>query len=844
MKHLSLTLLLAIMTPAIFAQQDWRIMIQNPDMDFEEVRSAFYNEFGELPGARGSGWKQFKRWEYFLEPRLDNHGKKPDPRTLYEELQRARLQQQYRGGAGDWQLLGPIDEPQNGNGVSIGRVSAIAFHPLDTNVIWAGAPSGGAWRSEDNGISWTPMTDNLPNIGVSEIVFNPNNPDTIYMATGDGSSSDTYSFGVMMTTDGGQTWDTTGLSFSMNQSRNIRRMIIDPNNPNILLVATNGGIFRTADAGITWFNVKSGNFADLEFKPNNSDTVYASTSSGSTPFFVSYNNGQSWTVSTTGMNTNAMQRVKIDISAAAPNVVYALASGSDQGMEGLYRSNNSGATWNLVASTPNLLGYSEFGTDEGGQGWYSMELAVSPLDENIVRVGGINIWKSTNGGNTFNIEAHWTADNGVYVHADQHRAVYHPTTGQFYAGCDGGLYRRSHFFNGYESISSGMSITQFYRLACAYTDPTIVMSGAQDNGTMLWKNNIWKEVFGGDGMEAMIDPQDDNIMFCTTQGGNLYKSSDGGFNFSDNLSPAEGAWVTPFMLQPGNAEVVYAAAGPRVYRSDAGGSDWWEFSPTLITLSSGPLTMLDVATSNTEYVVAGSPRTIYISKDLGGTWDNILGGLPGPQMSYVAFDPLNENTLWVTFSGYSNGQKVYRSTDAGETWTNMSMNLPNLPANCVEIERSTIGGVYVGTDVGVYYWDESLTEWEPYMTGLPNVIVNEMEIHEPSQTIRAATYGRGVWESPTRNFLNVGIETPTERSRDLVSIWPNPTTETVNIQFNGNVEAQPMHVMDAVGRKVIQNLNSNLDNSVSVGIQPLQNGVYYIVNDEGLMLGRFIVNKN
>ncbi|MCF8465359.1 MAG: hypothetical protein K9G41_10980 [Flavobacteriales bacterium] len=832
--------LLAMQTKA----QNWRDMIGNPNANFRDVQAAFYSEFGDEVGKKGSGWKQFKRWEWFMEQRLSESGKMPNPKLIYEEVKRADLQKQFRGANGDWQLVGPIEEPTNGSGRSIGRISAIAFHPTDTNQIWAGAPSGGLWKSEDNGQSWEPLTDNLLNIGVAELVINPHHPDTMYLASGDGSTGDTYSYGVMISVDGGQSWDTTGLSFGVNEGRNIRRMILDSTNTNVLIAASTNGIYRTQDAGTTWQLVQSGNFCDVEFKPYSHDTVYATTSSlSSPPIYVSHDNGLSWAPSVNGMNIAGMGRCKVAVTKAAPDMVYLLATNSASSYQGLYRSTDAGANWTLMSDSPNILGYSEFGSDEDGQGWYSMELAVSPINPNEVRVGGINTWKSNDGGTSFLIESHWYGANGSYIHADQHRAEYHPITNQFYAGNDGGLYKRSYIFNGYESICSGMSITQFYRLGNAASDPTIILAGAQDNGTFRWKNNIWAGVNGGDGMEAMIHPTNPFIMYATIQNGELHKSTDGGVTFGDDIAPVPGAWVTPFMMEPGDPQVIYSASGSKVYRSEDAGSTWFEFSPALTTVNSGQLIMLDVATSNTEYVVAGSSRTIRITKDLGGTWTNILNGLASNNMTYVAFDPLDEETIWVTFSGYTDARKVYRSHNAGQTWENMSMNLPNLPVNCIEIERSSTGGVYVGTDVGVYYWDSTLSEWEPYMTGLPNVIVNELEIHEATHTIRAATYGRGIWETDTRNTINVGIE-ETKPASSILSVWPNPASDFVQIEFPQDVKPENLILIDAYGRTVRESLNPNLQNQLRIGIQGLADAVYYIASaKDRRLVGRFIVSR-
>ena len=185
MKVLKLFLVVAIGLLATQSQaQDWREMISDPNANFNEVKAAFYAEFGEEVGKKGSGWKQFKRWEWFMEQRLSENGKLPNSKLIYDEVKRADLQKQFRGTNGDWQLLGPTGAPSNGSGQSIGRISAIAFHPTDTNQLWAGAPAGGLWKSDDNGLSWDPLTDDLLNIGVAELVINPHNTDTMYLATG------------------------------------------------------------------------------------------------------------------------------------------------------------------------------------------------------------------------------------------------------------------------------------------------------------------------------------------------------------------------------------------------------------------------------------------------------------------------------------------------------------------------------------------------------------------------------------------------------------------------------------------------------------------------------------
>ncbi len=839
LKHIVVAALIAVCSNA--NAQNWRTMLDDPNAEFSEIQAAFYAEFGDEAGAKGSGWKQFKRLEWFKQQRLDERGQMPNPRLIYQEVKRAEMQKEFRGTSGDWSLIGPIEEAQNDNGRSIGRVCAVAFHPTDSSQMWAGSPSGGLWKSTDNGLSWQTLTDELTNLGVSDIIINPQYPDSMYMSTGDGSSGDTYTYGVLRSTDGGLSWDTTGLSFDVSASRNIRRLILDSTHTNVLIAAATNGIYRTEDAGDTWTKVQSGNFSDLEFKPYNHDTVYATAVDAAVPFFISVDNGQSWTASSTGIPNGTIYRAKIAVTKADPNVIYMEAcTETDYGHAGLYRSLDAGATWELRSDNPNIMNGDEFGAGGGGQGWYSMDIAVSQTDPNEIRVGGINLWKSIDGGATFQLEGHWFGANGTYVHADHHRLEYHPITGQFYTGCDGGLYRRSHYFNGFECISSEMSITQFYRIGMSQQDPTLLMAGAQDNGTLRWKEGIWSAVSGGDGMECFFNPENNDVAYASYQNGVLRKSTNGGSSFNDLDLPGPGSWVTPFMEEPVDPQVLYAPLRHRVYRSDDAGGSWYSVSPTLTTVSSGTLVAFDVAQTNTEYLVAAAGGRISITKDLGGSWQNITSGLPSSNITFVSFDPFDENIVWVTLSGYSNGNKVFRSINAGENWENMSMNLPNLPVNCIEIERSSTGGVYVGTDVGVYYWDREQTEWIPFMTGLPNVIVNELEILESENLIRAATFGRGIWESETRNFINVGIQEVNTDIHLNVNIWPNPASDKIQIDFSETDQPINFDILDAFGRVTRQNLNPLKKNNLIVDIQSLASGVYYLKSDQNMLIGRFI----
>jgi photosystem II stability/assembly factor-like uncharacterized protein len=212
-------------------------------------------------------------------------------------------------------------------------------------------------------------------------------------------------------------------------------------------------------------------------------------------------------------------------------------------------------------------------------------------------------------------------------------------------------------------------------------------------------------------------------------------------------TPAEGSWVSPWLQDPIQPSTIYAATD-KVYKSSNQGATWNAISGSLAGIEK--FTVLKVAPSNTNFIYAGSGVKLYRTNDGGLTWTDITAGLPVATnyLTDLAVHDSNPNIVYVTFSGYVEGQKVYKTDDAGSNWTNISGTLPNIPADTVVHEKRDDNPLYVGTDDGVYYRNDNLSDWIPFKQGLPNVIVDQLEIHYPTKIIRAATYGRGIWQAP------------------------------------------------------------------------------------------------
>lgn len=740
------------MLVSIVKSQRWVEMMQDPKANFYDIKKEFEDYWKNRPYERAKGYKQFKRWAHFVEPRVYPTGNMALASRGYayenfqEFLNNNSTAKNLATAApsattANWTPLGPFGSPANGDA---GRLQCIRFHPLGTNTIYVGTAAGGLWQSADNGTTWSTNTDQLASLGIADIAINPTNPSVMYIATGDNDAGDTYATGVLKSTDGGVTWNSTGLSWTTSQIRRIGRLLINPLNPNTLIAATSVGVYRSLNAGVSWNMTLAGNFKDAEYKPGDTTVIYAG---GGGNLYKSINGGTSYTTISLG-SINSLNRTAIAVTPADPNYVYVLGSkASDNSFGGLFLSTNSAGTFSTMSTTPNLFGWNTSGTDASGQGWYDIAIGASPTNANEITVGGVNTWKSTNGGSTWTLNTHWYGGGGKpYVHADLHDVQYTNGT-TCYLGTDGGIARTTNSGSTWNTINGTMNISQQYRLGNSASTAGRIVTGHQDNGTNLSNGTAWSEIYGGDGADCFIDWSNNNIIIASYVNGDFQKSTNGGSTWGAIQSGLTGsaAWIAPITQNPSNANIFYCGY-QQVYKSTNKGGTWTQLGSLG---SSGDVLHIKVVPSNTNVIYASRAASIYKTTDGGLTWSGITGTLPvgSVQISDIAVDNLNPNNVYVTLSGYSAGNKVFYSNNGGISWTNYSAGLPNIPANCIVYQNNSAGAVYVGTDVGVYYRELSMSSWMPYMSGLPNVVVDELEIYYPTGKIRAATYGRGTWES-------------------------------------------------------------------------------------------------
>jgi PKD repeat protein/photosystem II stability/assembly factor-like uncharacterized protein len=731
----------------------WITMMQDPSVNFFKVQRAFNIYWQGRPITKGCGWKPFKRWEYMMMSRMNPDGSRPAADETFNAYM--ALKKNVRSSNGNWISEGPAEIPAPGPAgyEGLGRLNVVGFHPTDANKIYVGSPAGGMWQSSDGGQTWESHTDTLPTLGVSAIIIDKNNPDIIFIGTGDRDAGDAPGMGVFMSTDGGQTWSITNTGMG---NKTVGKLLQHPSNTQILLAATTGGIYRSTDGGSTWTQSKTGSFKDIVFKPGDPNIVYAAADAN---FFRSTDNGVNFTQINSGLTGG--QRGAIAVTAANASYVYFLVSGNDSGFKGLYRSTDSGLNFTARSTSPNIMDWSCDGSGSGGQGWYDLAIAASPVNADEIYAGGVDVWKSTNGGTSWVINSHWYGGCAVpAVHADCHFLGYNPVDGQLYAGNDGGIYSTGDHGVTWTDHTVGLTIGQIYKLGQSQTLQDKIINGFQDNGSYIHLDSGWIAAGGGDGMECAVDQFDASYTYHTIYYGDIYRRKNntnevhvaGNGVFGINES---GSWVTPFILHETNSNTMFAGYKNiwRCTNIKGNSPTWVKISNNLAGSNSTDLAVLEQSPADTNVLYAVRYDNKFFRtdncNDAVPVWIDLTTNLPtSGTPSDVEASPLDPDIVYILM-----GKNSYKSINKGMTWTVISGNLTGIHLNSIAYDKNSQEGLYVGTDAGVYYKDQTTGGWIPFSQGLPaNGKVTEVEIYyDPvsvaNNRISASTYGRGLWQS-------------------------------------------------------------------------------------------------
>ena len=732
---------------------------------------------------KGSGFKPFKRWEYHWSNNVNEQGYLITPQELWDawrekNIAKANHKSTMAVPPSNWEPIGPTQNAQPNSTMARGRVNIVHVDPSNPNTIYFGTPGGGIWKSTDAGATWTPMSDYLPQLGVSGIAVDYSDSNIIYIATGDKDASDTYSVGVLKSTDGGVTWNTTGLTFT-NTNSFAGDIVIHPTNNQILWCATSVGIYKTTNAGTSWTMVQAGDFSQgsLRLKPNDPTTIYASgyTGSGTSGFYRFYkstNSGDSFTTSTLlGMpNTQSLAgRMILDVTPANSNYVYALIAKGNNSFQGIYKSTNSGANFTKVSNTTNIL--------ESSQAWYDLAFAASPTNAEEVYTGCLNVWKSTNGGASSTKINNWSTYNATFTHADIHYLGFHGN--KLYCGSDGGIYMSDNNAASFSDLTGEAQIGQFYKISVAKQSANNIAGGLQDNGGFAYNNNTWRGYHGGDGMDNAINPLNPNQYYgFIYYGQNMYISNDAGVSLSSAVSgPSgeQGDWVTPMSM---NSQGELFAGFTKLYKLV---NNAWVQQSTTIGSGNIICIAIDPMNDNNMYVSLKNSGNLYKSTDKGITF-NLVYTASTPIES-IDVHSSNSNIVYLT-TKYTYGQ-VLVSNNGGTTFTDITNGIPNIGKRIIVHQgRNSLNPIYVGTTLGVYYKDDTMSAFEPFDTNLPNVDVRDLEINLEDSKLIAGTYGRGVWQT------DIPVEVPNndvklENISSPINVSCGSVTPSIQVKNNG-----------------------------------------------------------
>ena len=732
----------------VIFSQSWKDMLDDPSYNVYDVVNEAESYFQNIDiTKKGSGWKKYQRWLFENEPKFYPSGDRMqvDPHyasKAYKNFLKTNPSAQKSIFESEWEELGPyyIEEVTGHYAVGLGRVESFYIDD-DPNIIYLGSRSGGFWKTSNGGESWSNTTDDLIATGVNSIAVNPNDSNKILINVRNSDNGTTH--GIYYSIDGGDTWNITNFNpenlnwGGLGTNDRINLIKYHPSIPNLVFIATSKGLYRSSDNLLTWQMFGSGwdNFSQIDFHPTNSSIIYASKTNNDLNIYISTDAGITFNTSgsiegfSNGNIITNNSNIKISISGDCENCIYIGSS------DGIWKSSDLGDNFDLISGTyiDEISNYGAF--------------AVSDVNSDVILYGDIDTHMSFDGGANFEKTTFWAQGNsnydqtGTYVHADLRGAVC--KDGVFWVNTDGLLCKSED--NGLTwEIFEGQSIRENYNLGVSQSNHYRTISGSQDNGTSIKTENNWIEFYGADGMEGIIHPLNDDWMIGSVQFGGKRRTKDGGITQDSGGSLENGAWIAPLFFHPNDQMKIYAL-GDKVTVSQDFGSTWTDLgTPFGLTES---INYATIAENNSNIIAVTRGSQIKLSMDGGLTFSSINSNLPDNYITDVVFDPNNDDIIVVTYGSYNaNNNKVFISYNQGSAWENITYNLGNLPVRSVVVDHTENSNIYLGTEIGVYKKAMSSQTWELYSQGLPNMSILELDIVYGSNTLRAATWGRGLWE--------------------------------------------------------------------------------------------------
>ena len=697
-----------------------------------------------------------------------------------------------------------------------GRISDVAVDPTDRSVWYVATASGGVWKTENSGTTWTPIFDGEGSYAIGCVTLDPANPHVVWVGSGENNSQRSvgYGDGVYKSLDGGKSWKNMGLA----TSAHIGRILIDPRDSDTVYVAAQGplwsaggerGLYKTTDGGETWSAMleidEHTGVTDVVMDPRDPDVLYAATWQRRRHVAILYgggpgssvhkstDGGATWRKIDKGLPSEDKGRIGLAISPMRPDVVYAWVESLDD-VGGFFRSTDRGESWERRSDYYN------------SSGQYYGELFADPHQFDRVYAVDTVLHITDDGGKTFR------TIGSESKHVDNHALAFDPTDAEhLLVGCDGGLYETWDGGQTYR-FTSNLPLTQFYRVEVDNAAPFYnVYGGTQDNNSQGGpsrtnnrhgiRNSDWFVTQGGDGFQTRVDPEDPNIVYAQYQYAGIVRydrRSGEQVEIQPQPGPGEPAirwhWNSPLLISPHSHTRLYFG-GDRLFRSDDRGDTWTQVSPDLskgIDRNSlevmGRLWSVDTVNRNNSsspygtivsldesslveglLYVGTDDGLVQVSEDGGASW-HMIGNLPGvPELAYsadVVASRHDADTVFVLFENHKRGDFrpfVLKSTDRGRTWTSIAGDLPaDEPTWCLVQDHMRPDLLFVATEFGVYFTVDGGGRWVRLKGGLPTIAVRDMEIQRRESDLVLATFGRSFYilddYSPLRHVTSDVLE--------------------------------------------------------------------------------------
>jgi PKD repeat protein len=704
-------------------------------------------------------------------------------------------------GGTTWQSVGPMpmrsydQYPPRQYGNVGGRVDSIAVHPTNSSILLLGAATGGIWKSTDGGQTWRPVSDYAPALAISHVAFSQANPSVVYAATGEADSGTSDSSlassfgtylggGLLKSLDGGETWFRVDLNLPADAI--ISRVVPHPSDVQKVAVGifrspnygtggfSVGGIYRSTNGGVNFTNKYTHRIVDLVQDPNVPDRLFASTGfcnpCTSYGVFVSTDFGDTWQATSLSFAANH-GNIKLGISRTNPAVLYASVLATDKTHTstpdaGIYVSPDAGTTWQKKNVDPCMCPASGASCGDNGNNQCSYDHFITPDPQNPATVyfGSVSLYKSTDYG------ASWVRKADVYsttslvtIHPDQHTGVF-DLSGSLLIGNDGGVYRSSNGAQTFQNLNATLNVSQFNSVALHPTSPLFAIGGTQDNGNLRFTGGVasWSDRTAGDGGFNLIRKDAPSQILSGYVNTGMNFSSDSGFYFdyfadcTDGKAPTSiscsepVAFYPPAMAPPGEPGTVLFGTNRLWYNTTFGADPqkWLAVTSGVIASATDDyLTAIDAPTNVDGAIWTGSWQGNLWYAAPGAPFYSVGGSLPAAPITKIVAASTDGLTAFVTFAGYlgSPSSHVFRTTNGGTSWTNISSNLPDVPVLSMAVNPGDPNDLFVGTDVGVFRSVFGGAIWSSFNSGLPNVPVYDLKFHAVSNSLWAATYGRGIW---------------------------------------------------------------------------------------------------